>query len=229
MTASAHPIDFAPISPQRNTFKLCAIVAGIAAIGLASQYANHGADAAPTARMSVYGSLILGELALLRFVHHSLKKNGNSVVSLLGTRRTLLADIGLALLLVVLWLAVEHGLGMLIGDGNEKLTQRLVPHSAIDLTLFIPLSLCAGVIEEIVFRGFLQRQFAALLGNRAAAIVLQAVIFGVAHLYQGTIPVIHIVIFGLIFGTAAALRRSLIPGIIAHAAIDLLNVLSVLG
>jgi membrane protease YdiL (CAAX protease family) len=229
MTISAHPIDFAPISPQRNTLKLCAIVAGIAAIGLASQSANPGAAAAPTAQMSVYGSLILGELALLRFVQHSLKKNGNSIVSLLGIRRTGLADIGLAVLLFVLWLAVEHGLGLMIGDGSQRLTDRLVPHSAIELTLFIPLSLCAGVIEEIVFRGFLQRQFAALFGNQTAAIVLQAVIFGVAHLYQGTIPVIHIVVFGLIFGTAAAWRRSLIPGIIAHAAVDLLNVLSVLG
>ena len=53
------------------------------------------------------------------------------------------------------------------------------------MTVWVLLSISAGFCEEFVFRGYLQKQFFALTGSDAAAIAGQALIFGVAHGYQG--------------------------------------------
>jgi hypothetical protein len=69
-----------------------------------------------------------------------------------------------------------------------------------------------GFVEEIVFRGYLQRQI---------SVVLQAIAFGIAHGYEGVRSMIVIAVIGLAFGLTARLRRSLVPGMVAHAALDL--------
>ena len=94
---------------------------------------------------------------------------------------------------------------------------------AADIPLWILLALSAGFVEELVFRGYLQRQFAALLGNRWAGVIAQAIFFGVTHGYQGALPVLRITLFGLMFGAAALVRRSLVPGMTAHAAVDVIG------
>jgi membrane protease YdiL (CAAX protease family) len=83
------------------------------------------------------------------------------------------------------------------------------------------LSATAGFVEEVVYRGYLQRQFAAWTGRPRLALVLQAVVFGVTHGYQGVDACIRITVFGLLFGVVAAWRRSLRPGMMAHGLTDL--------
>jgi len=78
-----------------------------------------------------------------------------------------------------------------------------------------------------VFRGYLQRQFASRLGV-AAGIFAQALLFGVVHGYQGWEPLLGITLLGLAFGAAARVRRSLVPGMIAHALIDVVGGLQLL-
>ena len=72
-----------------------------------------------------------------------------------------------------------------------------------------------------MFRGYLQRQFQALWGNPALAITAQAVIFGISHGYQGLRNVLVIAVFGALFGILAHWRRSLAPGMAAHAWTDI--------
>jgi membrane protease YdiL (CAAX protease family) len=98
----------------------------------------------------------------------------------------------------------------------------LVRHAA-DIPLWILLALSAGFVEELVFRGYLQRQFGALLASRWAGVIAQAVFFGVTHGYQGALPVLKITLFGLMFGAFALVRRSLVPGMTAHAAVDVIG------
>ncbi len=50
--------------------------------------------------------------------------------------------------------------------------------------MWVILAVAAGICEEFMFRGYLQKQFLAITGSDAAAVVLQA-FFGVAHSYQG--------------------------------------------
>jgi membrane protease YdiL (CAAX protease family) len=54
-----------------------------------------------------------------------------------------------------------------------------------------------------------------------AALVLQAVIFGVSHGYQGWKQVVIISVLGLLFGLLAHWRKSLVPGMAAHAWADI--------
>jgi uncharacterized protein len=72
----------------------------------------------------------------------------------------------------------------------------------------------------LVFRGYLQRQCLALTQNVAAAVILQGLIFGTAHAYQGAKGVIVISVYGMLFGVLAAMRRSLRPGMLQHATQD---------
>jgi len=75
----------------------------------------------------------------------------------------------------------------------------------------------AGICEEMAFRGYLQRQFHALTGNVAWAILLQALVFGIAHGYQGWRNVVIISVLGVLFGVLAAWRKNLRANIISHA------------
>jgi hypothetical protein len=72
----------------------------------------------------------------------------------------------------------------------------------------------AGFCEELVFRGYFQRQFLALTGSAGAAVALQALVFGVGHSYEGAWAVAKITAYGILFGLLAAWRRSLRPGML---------------
>src|SRR6266851_877068 len=93
----------------------------------------------------------------------------------------------------------------------------MLPHGGIELTLWIALSVTAGICEETIFRGYLQRQFMALTQSAPAGILLSAAAFGAAHAYQGFRMVILIGLYGGMFGILAYWRGSVRPGMIAHA------------
>src|SRR6202034_807862 len=111
---------------------------------------------------------------------------------------------------------LEHG---------EALTNPLlpaVPNGAAQIIAWIGLSLSAGICEEIVFRGYLQRQLAALSGSASLAILGQAIVFGIAHGYEGVGAVIRIVVYGLAIGLLAQWRGNIRACVLAHAAWDIL-------
>ena len=60
-------------------------------------------------------------------------------------------------------------------------------------------------------------------GTAAAAVALQAVVFGIGHFYQGIRGVVVITIYGALFGILAILRKSLRPGILQHAGQDVVS------
>ena len=72
-----------------------------------------------------------------------------------------------------------------------------------------------------MYRGYLQTQLTALTGRLSLGILLQSVLFGIAHLEQGGVAGARFAFYGCVFGGLARWRRTLYPGIIAHIAIDL--------
>jgi hypothetical protein len=74
----------------------------------------------------------------------------------------------------------------------------------------------------MIFRGYLQRQFSIFFRSAAAGVVLQGIMFGAAHGYQGPKLMLVIVVFGVMFGMLAHSRRSLRPGMFAHFLQDLI-------
>ena len=97
----------------------------------------------------------------------------------------------------------------------------LLTQSLIEILLWIALSVSAGICEEIVFRGYFQKQFHALTGSLVAAVLIQAVLFGAGHAYQGIKQVAVITVLGVLYGVLAAWRRTLRPGMLAHAWSDI--------
>src|SRR5207249_4262573 len=74
--------------------------------------------------------------------------------------------------------------------------QFILPHGTAELTIWIALSVTAGICEETVFRGYLQRQFIALTKSVPSGILLSAALFGAAHAYQGLRLVALISLYG---------------------------------
>ncbi len=93
---------------------------------------------------------------------------------------------------------------------------------------WIPGALSAGFCEELAFRGYLQQQFQSITGSAGSAgwaVLVQAVVFGIGHLYEGMDAVARIMLFGVLFGLLALWRKSLVPGMIAHAWSDIFGVI----
>jgi membrane protease YdiL (CAAX protease family) len=93
----------------------------------------------------------------------------------------------------------------------------LTPGSRLELAIWFCLSATAGFCEEIIFRGYLQRQLAVLSGSTLIGVLLSAAIFGAAHGYEGLARMLLIGIYGSMFGLLAWWRKSLRPGMMAHA------------
>jgi len=92
----------------------------------------------------------------------------------------------------------------------------LLPQSPLEIALYLMLSLTAGFCEEVIFRGYLQRQFTALTRASAGGIALQGIVFGLGHGYQGWKFMLLIAVYGTTIGLLAHWRHSLRPGMILH-------------
>lgn len=99
----------------------------------------------------------------------------------------------------------------------------LAPVTNLELAVWFGVSWTAGFCEEIIFRGYLQRQFSAMAGSTFAGVMLSAIVFGASHGYEGPARMILIAVYGLMFGLLAWWRGSLRPGMIAHAWHDSLS------
>lgn len=115
-----------------------------------------------------------------------------------ATARDVWRDIGAALVFWLIVIAFLLAAGLALGPNSEmnKVVQVIMPRSPLEMLAWVLLSISAGICEEFVFRGYLQKQFLALTGSNAAAIAAQALIFGVAHLYQGVKGLVIITLYG---------------------------------
>jgi uncharacterized protein len=140
--------------------------------------------------------------------------------------RAWLADIGAAF---VYWAIALTALGVL-GNALVKIsgshidpqkigtvTQKLAPTTPVEMLLFLMLSISAGFCEELIFRGYLQQQFARMGHRMWIGVALSALVFGSAHGYEGIAGMLLITAYGAMFGVLALLRRGLRTGMIAHA------------
>ncbi len=68
-------------------------------------------------------------------------------------------------------------------------------------------------------------QFQAITGSAGWAVLIQAIVFGIGHLYEGVDPVASITLFGVLFVLLALWQKSLRPGMIADAWSDIFGVI----
>jgi membrane protease YdiL (CAAX protease family) len=178
-------------------------------------------------RVHFYVVTLFYEWLLFVLVLEGVRSSGASALVVLGEQwhsvRQVLRDIGIAagfwiVSAILLWI-----FGWLLRTAVLSRNVSMLPHRGIELTLWIALSVTAGVCEETIFRGYLQRQFIALTKSAPTGIVLSAATFGAAHAYQGFRMMVLIALYGAMFGILAYWRGSVRPGMIAHAWNDSLN------
>jgi len=178
-------------------------------------------------RVPLYLFTICFELILLAYVWFlGVRRSGTRFADVIGGRWARAADVwrdtGVAFvfwLVVVVFLAL---VGHVLGENPhaKKALVVMLPRGALEILLWILLSFVAGFCEEFIFRGYLQKQFFAITGINGVAIAGQALVFGVAHGYQGIKGMISITIYGALFGILAIVRKSLRPGMIQHSMQD---------
>lgn len=236
-----------PVAPVWHTVLL---IAGIVLLSIAGAAELSGPNAAKVDRMQTYAMTAGTELFMLAWVYFGLRLRKVPFRSLLGSIsgsfQSIAADIGIALafwivsLFVlanvgVFWTVIEavikhqpllpHGKHPAIDASQQQtlhtLTQ-LAPSNAKEIAAWVGLCILAGIAEEVVFRGYLHRQFTAWArGAVAVGVVVSAAMFGMAHGYQGVRNMVMLAVFGALFSLLALFRRSLRPGIIAHSWHDL--------
>lgn len=108
--------------------------------------------------------------------------------------------------------------------------QFIIPEFSIlySLALFPFMTLCVGLSEESLFRGFMQTHLTAIFSEKKA-LLIQAMLFGIWHIVWHISPInligmiSHVVItffFGLVFGVFYKLSKNLTPLILAHGLVD---------
>jgi CAAX protease family protein len=178
-------------------------------------------------RMRTYIFSIAFEWGMVAYVWwFGLRPRGKLMSDLIGGRWARLSDffrdVGVAFLF---WLVVVAMLIMsrfLLGPNPAatKAIKLLSPRTGAEMIVWVLVSVTAGITEEFLFRGYLQRQLLAVTKSPHAAVVLQATVFGAVHLYQGWKGAVGITIYGALFGVLALMRRSLLPGMMQHTAQD---------
>jgi uncharacterized protein len=130
-------------------------------------------------------------------------------------------DLACALAGFFVIMGVEFASARLFVVGRNAAIAALLPSTGAERLTWIAVAVSVGFCEEVVYRGYLQTQLGAFTRSRVLGVVLQALLFGLAHLEQGPAAAARIAGYGLLFGALAQFRRSLLPGIACHVAVDL--------
>ena len=209
-------------SPWHTVFVL--LVLGLYAYWATIRAARAQAGLGPS-RPTMYLRTIFFELLFLGIVVAGVKLRGGSLQSVLGQRwksvGQVFADLGLGIGLLILSTLLVSILGghQNAGAANQSV-QFLLPLTSLEMGLWMLLSITAGICEEAIYRGYLQRQLGALTRNAWVGIAISAAAFGGAHLYQGVRRATVIAVSGVLFGWFAEWRKTVRPGMFAHALQD---------
>lgn len=227
-TFPTQPTKPAPLASWLHLAGFLAIMAALLAMGLYQQHAGGAAPnqapgqlASHSQAIPIYLIALVMDWLLLYFCWAGVHRHGGNLWDLAGGRwkswRDVSTDFAIVLPFWAVWEGAAYGVHWILGPDNAKTVDSLLPKSPVEVLVWIATCITAGICEEMAFRGYLQRQFHALTGNVAWAVVLQALVFGIAHGYQGWRNVVVIGVLGILYGALAALRKNLRANMIAHA------------
>lgn len=222
-------VDTQPSSPWHYvyTFALAALIVFLSITGAGQQ----APMATRRGHVFFYSVTIAAEFFILGLTYIGMRLSKMTMREVIGGRwqkfEDFLLDVAIAFGFWIVLLCVVGGLAyamhlnqMSNTDEGRQTILAIGPKNAVELALFICLSVVAGFVEEIVYRGYFQRQFARLCRNVWPGMIIAAVLFGLSHGYEGGKRMLIIFVMGALFGTLAILRKSLRPGMMGHAIFD---------
>lgn len=216
-----------PIASTRHFLIMLLIQVALVGLGFWLQSRPGSDSVLPQKRNAVpiYLSVIALEWGLVATVRGAVNDRGIALGEIIGGRwrnwKDLVRDLALCILLFVAFQVVARSMHWLLGPDSAKSIGSLLPRSSVEIVLWIVVSISAGICEEIVFRGYFQKQFAAYTRSIVGGVLLQGLVFGFGHSYQGMKQMLIITALGVLYGSFAAWRRSLRPNMIAHASTDI--------
>jgi membrane protease YdiL (CAAX protease family) len=225
-----------PVAPalasRGHTFALVAVILAVAVTGTwlqhsgVSQAAAAARARAPTSAeriLTQYLPLLLVNAGLVLYVAR-LFRGRNVLPELMGRPvrgpRDALTDALHAVLAFFLILTLEALMRPWFAGRNAALSS-LLPSTEAERLSWLLVASSIGFCEEVVYRGYLQTQLSAFARSPALGVLLQALLFALAHLEQGLSAAARIGGYGLILGVLARERGRLLPGILCHVAMDL--------
>ncbi len=133
--------------------------------------------------------------------------------------QALLATVGF-IIIAIAWMSLIPRLPSVFGSKNIESKQKelmaILPKHRVTLTAtFALISFEAGFLEEVYFRGIILTN-ALHYASPICAILVAAILFGFAHLYQGFWGIIGTFLLGLWLGFSYLLTGNLLVPIIAH-------------
>lgn len=220
VTPEVRKKNFEPVAGILHTVVLLLALTAIALLGYRA--VHRIAAAGNVSRFRFYLPTIAWEWLVVGYIYWGLRRRGKAFRDVAGERwrsaSAFFIDLAIA---CGFWIAALIILGVVAklvhATGMQEAARRLAPHSALEILAWIALSITAGICEETIFRGYLQKQFIAWTRSRTAGVVLSAALFGAGHIYQGARATTVIGVYGLLFGILAEARGNLRPGMIVHA------------
>ena len=155
-------------------------------------------------RAAMYVLTVLWEWGVVAYIVWGVRRHGSSLRELVGGKwnnwKAILKDVGIAagfwlIALVVLFCTAIA----LHADKPGPGIRFMLPQNRLEIFLWILTSMTAGICEEIIFRGYFQKQFSAWTGNIPAGVLLSAAVFGAGHIYQSGKSAIIITVYGVLF------------------------------
>ena len=210
---------FEPVAGAVHTLFLLLILVAVAVIGYFSIHRQ--STARVPNRLLFYSTTIAWEWILVAYIYWGLRRRGKSIRNIAGKSWTsasaFFLDIAIAFGFWIAALVVLSFVAYAVGaKGMTQAARILAPQNYLESILWIALSVTAGICEETIFRGYLQRQFVAWTHSASLGVILSAVLFGAGHVYQGGKATIVIGVYGLMFGILAEVRQNLRPGMMTH-------------
>jgi membrane protease YdiL (CAAX protease family) len=215
-----------PIAPAWHTGALVALIVLVAVTGtLIGGATPPGGAPLPGGRIvSVYLPMLLVQWGLAVYVCR-VGRPRNVARALLGrswdSPRRAISDILAACALAAVIELGEWACVLVLGAPAHP--RSLAPAGIAEQLVWIAVAGSTALSEELVYRGYLRTQFTAFTRSATAGVVIQALLFGMAHLDQGPAVVPRFAVYAILFALLASSRQSLWAGIICHGAIDLLS------
>jgi len=218
--------------PNWKVFGIVALFgAGLVASGLLRYF--HLRDEDPSALTGyatiIYVGLTILAAVLLRRSEVPMRRLGFGL-AFKPARFLLLAAVGVGLIQLA-GLMLEPFWESVFGDSRDLARFSDVAGTPVELLKLMALNwTIAAFGEELAFRIVLMRGVAFALGDSrkafGVALIVQAVVFGLVHIYQGPAGIFGAAINGLIFGgLTLAARGSIWPAAIAHGSSNSIGIM----
>jgi len=212
--------DTGLIAPAWHTAVVLVILLAVAGLSAWRMAMSPVGNMSGHTRLANYGVVVVWEWLTVAFIAWGVRRRSFSLSSMIRgswpRASAFFRDLGIGIVFLLGSNLILSLIQIALKAQPNQAVRNLLPETPVEMVAWIFLAATAGFCEEAIFRGYLQQQFGRMTRNASAGLVLQAVIFGICHGYQGIKPVINITVYGALFGLLAVRMKSLRPGMLAH-------------